>query len=81
MAKLILLFLYQASQREVDRDFQSVYSRLVLCKTFRLVENAWNAAFCLNPWTPKSDQHLISPYNITPESHIYVARRKEMILN
>ena len=27
----------QASQREVDRDFQSVYSRLVLCKTFRLV--------------------------------------------
>ena len=20
--------------------------------------------------TPKSDQHLISPYNITPESHI-----------
>ena len=27
----------QASQRGVDRDFQSVYSRLVLCKTFRLV--------------------------------------------
>ena len=49
MTKLILLFLYQASQREVDRDFQSVYSRLVLCKTFRLVENAWNAAFCLHP--------------------------------
>ena len=49
MAKLILLFLYQASQREVDRDFQSVYSRLVLCKTFRLVENSWNAAFCPNP--------------------------------
>ena len=23
-----------------------------------------------NLLTPKSDQHLISPYNITPESHI-----------
>ncbi|KAK2557092.1 Small G protein signaling modulator 3 [Acropora cervicornis] len=29
----------EASQREVDRDFQSVYSRLVLCKTFRLDED------------------------------------------
>ena len=28
---------------------------------------------------PKSDQHLISPYNITPESHIKVSRIKEMI--
>ena len=25
---------------------------------------------------PKSDQHLISPYNITPESHIKVTRIK-----
>ena len=33
----------------------------------------------LNPLTPKSDQHLISPYNITPESHIKVKRIKEMI--
>ncbi|XP_068674823.1 small G protein signaling modulator 3-like isoform X1 [Montipora foliosa] len=33
------LFLEEASQREVDRDFQSVYSRLVLCKTFRLDED------------------------------------------
>ena len=24
----------------------------------------------LNSLTPKSDQHLISPYNITPESNI-----------
>ena len=23
--------------------------------------------FSLNPLTPKSDKHLISPYNITPE--------------
>ncbi|XP_048575778.1 small G protein signaling modulator 3 homolog isoform X3 [Nematostella vectensis] len=33
------LFIEEASQREVERDFQSVYSRLVLCKTFRLDED------------------------------------------
>ena len=31
--------------------------------------------------TPKSDKHLISPYNITTESHINVMRIKEMITN
>ena len=34
---------------------------------------------CINLLTPKSDQHLISPYNIIPESHIKVMRIKEMI--
>ena len=34
-----------------------------------------------NPLTLKTDQHLISPYNITPESHIKVMRIKEMITN
>ena len=34
-----------------------------------------------NPLTPKSDQHLISPDNITPESNIRVTRKKEMIIN
>ena len=33
----------------------------------------------MNPLTPKSDQHLISPYNIIPESHIKATRIKEMI--
>ena len=28
---------------------------------------------------PKIDQHLISPYNITPESHIKAMRVKEMV--
>ena len=28
-----------------------------------------------------SDQHLVSPYNVTPESHIKVTRVKEMITN
>ena len=35
----------------------------------------------LHPLTPKSDQHIISPYSITTESHINVMRIKEMITN
>ena len=34
-----------------------------------------------NPITPKSDWHLISPYNVSPDSHIKVTRIKEMITN
>ena len=30
----------------------------------------------LNPLTPRSDQHLISPFNITTESHMDVMRIK-----
>ena len=35
----------------------------------------------VTPLTPKSVQHLISPYNITPESNIKVMRIEEMITN
>ena len=35
----------------------------------------------INPLTPKSDWHLISPYCITPESKIKVRRIKELITN
>ena len=38
-----------------------------------------NIRFFINPLTLNSDQHLISPYNIIPESHIKVMRIKEMI--
>ena len=34
-----------------------------------------------DPVTPRSDQHLISPYNITRESHNRVTRIMEMITN
>ena len=34
----------------------------------------------LNPVIPKGDQHLLSPHNIMPESHIKVMRIKEMII-
>ena len=33
----------------------------------------------LNPLNPKSDQNLISPYNITPESQMKVLRIKLMV--
>ncbi|CAE1282840.1 SGSM3 [Acanthosepion pharaonis] len=33
------LFIEEAATREVEKDFQSVYSRLVLCKTYRLDED------------------------------------------
>ena len=33
----------------------------------------------INPLTPKCDWHLISPYNVTPESNIKVIRIKETI--
>ena len=34
------------------------------------------APFSLQPLTPASDWHLISPYHITPESNIKVKRIK-----
>ena len=36
---MILCFCCKAATREVEKDFQSVYSRLVLCKTYRLDED------------------------------------------
>ena len=35
----------------------------------------------LNPLTPKSDQHVISPHNVSRESHNKVTRMKETINN
>ena len=35
----------------------------------------------INPLAPGSDQHLISPYHITPVAHMKVMRIKEMITN
>lgn len=33
------LFIEEAALREVEKDFPSVYSRLILCKTYRLDED------------------------------------------
>ena len=37
--------------------------------------------YTFNPLNPKSDQHQISPHNITPELYVKVMRIKEMITN
>lgn len=36
----------QAAGREVERDFDSVYSRLVLCKTYRYIHSACATCQC-----------------------------------
>ena len=46
-----------------------------------MVGTSFKARVKFNPLTLKSDQQLISPYNMTPESSIKVMRIKEMITN
>ena len=46
-----------------------------------MARTSFKARVKFNPLTLKSDQQLISPYNITPESSIKVMRIKEMITN
>ena len=45
------------------------------------MQGAYKMCTVINPLIPGSDQHLISPFNITPESNIKVIRMKEMIIN
>ena len=66
---------------------------IILLSTATLQALLWLCFFCfcfcrasiylsyhlINPLNPKSDQHLISPFSITPESHINVIRVKEII--
>ena len=40
-----------------------------------------NKAKVVQPLIPESYKHLISPYNVAPESNIEVMRIKEMIIN
>ena len=42
------------------------------CQTSPPVHRRYVQSSSLNPLAPKRDQRLISPYNITPESHIKV---------
>ena len=37
--------------------------------------------YIVDPLAPKSDKHLISPYNITPDSHITIMRLEQVITN
>ena len=42
-----------------------------------IIATVWS----VNPFNPKSDQHLISPYNNVAESFIKILRKKEVIAN
>ena len=55
--------------------FVSLYCNLKMFFILGLEKTDTN----INPLNPKSDQHLISPYNITSESHITVMRTEEMV--
>ena len=44
------------------------------------LEDISNKVPTVNPLTPKSNKHLISPYTITSDSHIQVMEIKEMII-
>ena len=45
------------------------------------LRNLMKGLMTLNPLPPKSDQHLTSPYNISPESYTRVIRIMKMITN
>ena len=45
------------------------------------IDPTWVGYYSFNPLTLKSDQHQISHYIISTESHITVIRIKEMITN
>ena len=47
----------------------------------RIPFDAFSLIAHINPLTPTSDQLLISPYNITPESNTKVTGIKKMITN
>ena len=67
----------------VKQGWDSYYGRVIMFLNLR----QWSTSLlCLwsvskTPSTLKSDSHLISPYNIAPESNIQLRRTEEMITN
>ena len=61
--------------QDISLTLLSLYIRpKVMLLQFDLV-----ITFKFNPLSPNSDQHLISPHNITDSSNIHVTRMNEMI--
>ena len=71
----------------MDQVFSAlIYGLHVLCLGHKSKkEKGGSITYCVelekevNPLNSKSDKHLFSPYNITPESHSKVMRMKEMV--
>ena len=58
------LFIEEAASKEVEKDFASVYSRLILCKTFRLDEDG-------KVLTPEEVWSQMIPYVLENYFHKY----------
>ena len=56
-----------------NRIYNTAYSSAISVLRYLLPHS-------VNPLTPRCDQHLISPYNITPESLSKVLRIKKIII-
>ena len=69
------------SFRETTPNLILVTTIIIIIHGATVVLLSWRGVILedINPLTSKSDQYLISPYNITPESHIEVTRIEEMI--
>ena len=74
---------YKYKRTQNEHMHKGVNGRMKGRKTKNKQWYKWyeNPVQYINPLTPKSDQYLISPYNITSESHINVMRIKEVITN
>lgn len=68
-----------SQQRANDSSQHSIGLRFGV--PFPDVPNVLDRSTCLDPLTPKSDRHPISPFDINFESNIEVKRTDEMITN
>ena len=74
----------ELNENAMERKCKRIQNKLCQCdfwqqQYFSFISYSFLLSF--NPLNPWSDQHLISHYKITPESHIKVMRIKEMIIN
>ena len=63
------------------KDTSDRWVYLQLKQKSRIYTDVIVSEWYIKPLIPESDQHLISPYKITPESNIKVVRIWEMIIN
>ena len=72
---------YQTKQTEKENNFFGELEALeaLYIHVFKLKNAKHFIMLLFNPFTPGGDQHLISPYNITPKLTTKVRKIKEMI--
>ena len=82
---IVKQILLASTSGNVKRLVQRVCILMLGCKGYKTCLGWFSLFSSGHPitalWNPKSDKHPISPYNITPNSHIQVTRREKMITN